>query len=104
MICSISDELKSRLDEVDIYKQCNWYRFPSIVQHIMPMIINNTQEMDFLKVFGTITASRETYKRVIGNGNGNRIGISWQLTVIHLYFKVANRGFSTFMILRTFVK
>lgn len=65
VICNVTEHLHSRFDEIDIIERCDWYSFPIKIRQIFPIIIQNSQKMDFLKVFGNITVSRETCKLVI---------------------------------------
>lgn len=74
VICNATEHLHSRFDEIDIIARCDWYTFPIKIRRIFPIIIQNSQKMDFLNVFGNITVSRETCKLVIqSNFNSNKI-------------------------------
>lgn len=66
-ICSAFEELKTQFDEIDFYQRCNWYKFSAKIQRIMPIIVGNTRETAPFEVFGSVTCSCETYKKVYFN-------------------------------------
>lgn len=65
VICNVTEHLHTRFDGIDIFERCDWYTFPIRIRRIFPIIIQNSQKMDFLNVFGNITVSRKTCKLVI---------------------------------------
>lgn len=65
VICNVTEHLHTRFDQIDIIERCDWYTFPIKIRRIFPIIIQNSQKMDCLNVFGNITVSRETCKLVI---------------------------------------
>lgn len=71
VICNALEELHTRFEEIDIFQQCKWYRYPIKIRRALPIIIVYSQNLNFIKVFGDITASRETCQRVI------QINIEW---------------------------
>lgn len=48
-------------DEVD---QIDWNSYPMEIQRILPTIMIVTQKPIYVAFFGSITASRETFRRV----------------------------------------
>lgn len=42
-----------------------WYLFPINIQKMIPILINNTQQSIYLRGFGNISSSRQTFKEVI---------------------------------------
>lgn len=104
VICSALEELKVQFEDLDVYVRCSWYRYPIKLQRILTIIIVNSQSLEPFKVFGSLTASRETCKKV-------RIPVKIAIFVIDskfsfaiFSFKVIKGGFSTFMMLRSLVK
>lgn len=65
VMCSVSEELKGRFDDLNIYQRCKWYRYPVKLQRILTIIIIDSQNSDVFKIFGSLTASRETCKKVM---------------------------------------
>lgn len=64
VMCSAAEELKARFEGLDIYQRCSWFRYPSKVQRALVIIIIGSQDLDPFKIFGSLTASRETCKKV----------------------------------------
>ena len=46
-----------------IYK-IDWYLLPMEIQRMLPTIMINTQQPTFIECFGSLTCSRDTYKKV----------------------------------------
>lgn len=44
--------------------QFEWYQFPTEVQQILPMILNNSQQSVAIICFGSTNCDRETFKDV----------------------------------------
>lgn len=63
-ICSGCEEVNWRLKDLDIYQRCSWYQYPPKIQHAMIIIIIESQNLDPFKMCGSLTASRETCKKV----------------------------------------
>lgn len=64
VLCSVCEELKRRYDDLNIYLCCNWYRYPIKMKHIVTVILIDSQNSDVFKIFGSLTASRETCTKV----------------------------------------
>lgn len=65
IICNTLEELQSRFDENDIFQRSKWYLFPLKIRRSLPIIITCTQRFNCIKVFGNVSASRETCHQVI---------------------------------------
>lgn len=108
--CYATEEVRTRFVDIDIFYQCQWYRFPLKIRKALPIIISGSQKLDFLKVFGNITASRETCRKVTLIRESNSIGTKVKILFFYLFnlisfgFKVLRGGFTGFMILRQFLK
>lgn len=67
--CELSERMSMRFDEIkETINQSNWYSFPIEVQRMLPPVLMYTQEPIFLHGFGrfgTLTLTRETFKKVI---------------------------------------
>lgn len=64
LICSACEELKGQFEDLNIYLRCKWYRYPAKLQRILTIILIDSQNSDAFKIFGSLTASRETCKKV----------------------------------------
>lgn len=65
VICSGFEEITNRFDTIDIYQECDWYKFLPKVQRMIPFIIANAQESTGFKGYANISCTRDTFKRVI---------------------------------------
>lgn len=74
-ICSGCEEVIKRLDDLDIYQRCSWYRYPPEIQRAMIMVILGSQDLNPFKMCGSLTASRETCKKVSRLKMNDRFGI-----------------------------
>lgn len=63
-ICSGCEEVNRGLKDLDIYQRCTWYRYPPKIQRAMITIIIGSHGLDPYKMYGSLTASRETCKKV----------------------------------------
>lgn len=110
VLCNFADDVSDRFERANIYVHCDWYKFPGEVQHLLPIIIINTQKSVVVKGFGNIDCTREQFKMVIHSifhkilkkftnefiferitGQINFIGCAWCLVVLYddaLIFKV----------------
>lgn len=64
VFCDMSEYVTSHFNEIDFYNKCDWYSFPTVIRHLMPTLIVNTQQPVVVKGFGNISCTRETFKRV----------------------------------------
>lgn len=64
VVCSVCEELKGRFDDSNIYLRCDWYHYPVKMRHILTIMVLQSQNLDVFKVIGSLTASRETCKKV----------------------------------------
>lgn len=56
--CELFFSVDETLDEID------WYLYPIEMKRMLPIIMIVTQKPIYVELFGSITASRETFKRV----------------------------------------
>lgn len=65
IVCELGEracELFGTVDEV--MDEIDWYLYPIEIKRILPIIMIVTQKPIYIELFGSITASRETFKRV----------------------------------------
>ena len=67
VICSGCEEVERRFSDSNIYERCDWYRYPAKVQRALPIIIIGSQNLNPFKMYGNVTASRETCKKVLND-------------------------------------
>lgn len=112
MICSASEELKGRFEDINIYLRFRWYRYPIKLQRIVAIILIDNQKSDVFKVIGSLTASRETYKKVrirelISSDTKHLLYMFFAIEIEFLcafFCEVINGGFLSIMFLRTILK
>lgn len=49
----------------DEFLLLNWYLFPAKIQRMLPITINNVQKPVVIGSFGTISGSRDQFKKVV---------------------------------------
>lgn len=64
LICESSQRITDSFDKMDVYTLWNWYSLPSRTQKYLPMIVANFQQEVVLSTVGSLTCSRDTFKRV----------------------------------------
>lgn len=64
--CEFGEMVTERFEYFnEAIEQCNWYLFSLDVQRVFVIVLSNTQQSIFLKGFGNIALSRDTFKRVL---------------------------------------
>lgn len=64
-ICEFGERLTGRFDVFDATLwQCNWYSYPIELQRSLPILMANAQQIPFLKSYGNITCTRDSFKMV----------------------------------------
>lgn len=61
---SLGEEITSRYHATDIYQVCYWYRFPTKIQRLIPIIVNGIQQSGILRAYAKTSCSRKTFKKV----------------------------------------
>lgn len=65
MMCQVADNVTNRFDALNnAIWQTEWYCFPIDVQKIWPTIMMDIQEPVFIRGFGNVLCTRETFKKV----------------------------------------
>lgn len=64
LLCESSERMAIEFEKIDVYMQWDWYKFPSNVQSILPMIIARTQNPVVFQALGEICSNRETFRKV----------------------------------------
>lgn len=65
IVCELCQQFCDGFHKMDdVIGQFSWLSYPNEIQRLLPMLINSTQQPVDLKVFGSITCSRETFKKV----------------------------------------
>lgn len=68
IICDIFQRITNAFDEIfDEIMQSNWYLFPQEIKESLPIILIELQQPIVMHIFGSICASRDTFKRVNRN-------------------------------------
>lgn len=57
-VCDMFSAIDETMDEID------WYLYPIDVQRMLPAIMIVAQKQIYVEFFGSITASRETFRQV----------------------------------------
>lgn len=65
IICELGQRLADAFEQInDEINKFDWYLFPPQVQRLLPIIMIATQQEVELECFGSISGTRETFKRV----------------------------------------
>lgn len=65
IICELCERTTQLFNETDdIMCQLNWYYFPYGVQKLLPAILAMSQKPCKIECYGSITCSRDTFKKV----------------------------------------
>lgn len=105
IVCELCQRATNEFGDVnDVIGQFAWYRFPTIIKKRLPTIIQFAQQDIVFECFGSISCSREAFKKV-------SFTIFLQLTCINCVtdfhvpgWQVVNSAFSYFMVIRRFYK
>lgn len=63
--CELAEQIRIEFDDInEILNQSDWYLFSMEILKLLPTIMVNTQRSVYLKCFGGIPCSRETFKKV----------------------------------------
>lgn len=63
--CELGERACEMFGSVDgTVAEIDWYLYPIEIKRILPVIMITTQKDIYIELFGSITASRETFKRV----------------------------------------
>lgn len=64
-VCELGERLSETFEEINgVYDQFAWYLFPSKVQHILTTLLMFAQKPVELRIFGSISCARITFKNV----------------------------------------
>lgn len=61
----MGDSIFRKYKNIDVYNLCDWYLYSTQIQRLLPSIIIHTQSDVYIKAYGNIECSRDTFKRVI---------------------------------------
>lgn len=63
--CELCERVSDAFEEIcDVIDQLDWYKYPSDIKQILPMIILNAQAPINIECFGSISCSRLVFKKV----------------------------------------
>lgn len=63
--CELGERVRNEFDDVRfLVDQLKWYLFPCNLRHLVPTIVINSQNPVEFKCFGSISCSRESFKKV----------------------------------------
>lgn len=108
--CEFGQQIFGLFNQIsDTIDQIKWYRFPIRVQRMLPTIAIFAQQTITLEVFGSISCSRESFKKVKFKKKlkcmclCTFVSMCFEFVVdLDLYFQVMHSSFSYFMMLREF--
>lgn len=65
MICEYGQRLTNAFNEFDeaIYR-CKWYSLPLEAQQMLALLMTNTQQLAYMKSYGNVQCTRDTFKNV----------------------------------------
>lgn len=64
-MCEVGEQMKNVFIQIDdSFEQLKWYQFPIDVQHVLPLVIANTQQEAAVLCFGSFACARDTFKKV----------------------------------------
>lgn len=65
-ICEIGERVSGAFDEInDVFDEVNdWYMLPFELQKMLPVVVMSVQQPIYLECFGSISCTRDTFKRV----------------------------------------
>lgn len=70
----IGQRFSNAYEEIDdVIDQMDWNYLQLEMQQMMPIIIVNTQQPAFIKCFGSMVCSRETFKKVCYQYNHSKV-------------------------------
>lgn len=62
--CELGQRTSDAFNKIENeFKQFNWYLFPGKIKQILPLVMIMTQQPVVIKCFGSISCSRETFKK-----------------------------------------
>lgn len=86
--CEVAERITNEFLEIDyVIGHFDWYLYPTEVQRMLPIVIIMAQQPVVIECFGSISCSRETFKKV----SGKLIHLRDQ---IHLNFSVHSMKFN----------
>ena len=106
--CEFGHKLSKSFEEIDkTIGKLRWYKFPLHTWKMLPTLIFGAQEPATLRVFGTVSCTREDFKNVCWFRLDDFIvQLIVQLNIFcdtfWTWFQVFNSGCSYFMVLRKF--
>lgn len=64
--CELCQRVSDAFEEIDdVIDQLDWYKYPSDIKRMLPMIMINAQEPTIIECFGSISCSRMVFKQVL---------------------------------------
>lgn len=101
--CELGQRLSDAFEEINNQiGKFNWYWFPNNLKAILPHIIMVSQQPVDLGCFGSITCSRNSFKKVSFFKEIIKIWWEFDLHYCNFTFQVVNSAFSYFTVLRKF--
>ena len=65
IICELGQQLSNAFEEIgDKIEDFDWYTFPLEIQRYLPNLLMAAQQAVVLECFGSISGSRDTFKKV----------------------------------------
>lgn len=63
--CELCERVSNAFEEIcTVIDQLDWYKYPSDIKRMLPMIMMNVQEPIAIECFGSISCSRKVFKQV----------------------------------------
>lgn len=65
IFCELGEMVSSEFDAFNgSVEQCKWYSFPIEMQRMVVIFMANAQQPSYIRAFGNISCTRETFKKV----------------------------------------
>lgn len=98
IICELCEQISNLFNEINVsIGQLSWYYFPYKLQRILPTILVMSQKPFKIECFGSITCSRDTFKKVsLKNRKTNPI-THWIETKSFEHFRLSIKAIHTSM-------
>lgn len=70
VVCELSQRVTNAFEDLnDVIAEFNWYLFPSKLKKMLPTIMIVAQQPIEFECFGSISCSREAFKKVCSKSN-----------------------------------
>lgn len=103
IVCETGEWMSGRFDTFgNSLSECRWYLFTNEMQRMYLIALVNAQQPEFVRSFGGIPCTRDSFKKVhiLHRKSNIFYHFSLQFTYVSFSNQTTNAGFSYFMMLR----